>query len=137
MAIQSLDTAFKGKLARCGDSAYFVLEGKAGASTATTVVAAPFAGKLTSVLFCNGETVMSGSHKYVVTVLNAANSDAAMISSYDAGTAAVAAYGTGTPTLSATAANLVVDRGDSIEIVMTVTGTVTGANVLLYFEATE
>jgi hypothetical protein len=137
MAIIALDTTFKSQMNRAGASAYFVLEGKAVAATATTVVAAPFNGKLTSVLFCNGETVMSGSHKYVVTVLNAANSDAAMISSYDAGTAAVGAYATGTPTLSATAANLVVSRGDSIEVVMTVTGTVTGGNVLLYFEGTE
>lgn len=137
MAVNSLDTTFKSAMNRGASSSYFVLEGKALASTATTKCAAPYKGKLVAAYFCNGETVMSGSNKYVVTVVNAANSDAAMISSYDAGTAALAAYAKGSPTLSTTAANLLVTRGDIVEIVMTVTGTVTDANVLLYFEATD
>lgn len=120
---------------RFGDSAYFVLEGKAGATTATTAVAAPYDGRLTAALFCNGATVGSASNNYIATVLNASESDRALITAFDSGTNTVAAYGTADLTLSSTAADLEVTRGDIIEIVLTVEGTVTGANVLLYFEA--
>ena len=145
MAIQSLDTTFKSVTDRLGPGAYYVIRAKAEAATDITYSAVPFKGKLVRALFCNGATAMAAANNYRVGIVNASNSDAVMAASTadganDFGGTSysgdyTAAYGTEAITLSSTAASLAVDEGDTIEITMTVEGTVTDANVLLYFEA--
>lgn len=145
MAIQELDTTFKSVTDRMGPGAYYVVRAKAGASTDITYAAVPYKGKLVRALFCNGATAMSASHNYRVGIANASDSDAVMAASTvnganDFGGTAYtddfpAAYSTTEVTLTSTSADLAVDEGDTIEVTMTVEGTVTDANVLLYFEA--
>jgi len=134
MAIPDLDTTFKSQSSRFGDTAYQVVVAPFEAATDVFYTSVPFAGTLVRVLFCNGATASDGSNYYDVTVVNASNSDAAMISAYSSTTNDVAAYGTEEATLSTTAANLAVDAGDCVEVTATVTGTVTDARVILYFE---
>lgn len=142
MTIQSLDTAFKSGGSRMQDGAYYVKEISTLAATQKSYIAAPFRGKLVRAAFCNGETTMSGSNNYAIGMVNASDSDTALITATtvnDLGSATytgafLAAYGNVDLLLSTTAANLTFEEGDILELTNTVEGTVVSSNILLYFE---
>lgn len=142
MTIQALDTTFKSGDARMQDGAYYVKEISTLAATQKSYIAMPFLGKLVRAVFCNGETTMSGSNNYAIGLVNASDSDAALITATtinDLGSATytgafTAAYGNVDLLLSTTAANLTFAEGDILELTNTVEGTVISSNILLYFE---
>lgn len=145
MAIQSLDTTVKTVTNRLGPGAYEFPVANVAAATATVYIPAPVKGVLARAVFSNGSTVMSAANNYTIGVTNAGNSNAVMIDSATNGANDLggtmytgnflAAQGKKDMTLSTTAANLAVNEGDMIVVVLTVEGTVTYGALTLQFEA--
>lgn len=106
----------------------------ANTSTDTKYFMAPSAGNLKAV-YVIGTVTSDATKTYTITVKNLSNSDAAMIGTtlYDADPV-LTADTVASATLSTTAANLAVDRGDLIEVTHT-GGTGSGAvGLQLVFE---
>ena len=105
-----------------------------GTGSATFNVAAPCGGRLVRVEV-QSQTTTDASNGIQLAITNESNSAAAMCSvDYD-DDPALTTNVVGTPALSTTAANLLVDQGDNIEIAYTETGTIAGGAVALYFAA--
>lgn len=137
MAIQDINTTVPDVNNRGGGvAAYFEdnVSFESNTSEDTKYIAAPCDGKLVQATV-QGTVTSDATATYTVTVTNKSNSDAAMLGTtvYD-DDPVLTAFTAANPTLSTTEADLVVEKGDMIEVSMT-GGTGSGeVAVLLTFE---
>jgi hypothetical protein len=130
---QTKNTAFAEEANRGRDTAYESATVQLGAASGTFNVAAPFAGKV-SRIEVQTQTTTDGSNKIALAITNESNSAAAIASETFDDDPVLTTNVVGVLTLSTTAANLLIDQGDNIEVAYTETGTIAGGMVTIYFE---
>ncbi len=130
---QTKNTAFAPDTNRGMDTALESASVQLGAGSGLFHVAAPFGGRVVRVEV-QTQTTTDGSNGIELAIANESNSAAAIASvDYD-DDPVLTTNVVGVLTLSTTAANLLVDQGDNIEVTYTETGTIAGGMCTIYFE---
>lgn len=128
----SVDTSFNGIDSQMGN--LIAVQQQFQAADEVYSIMAPCGGKLVHAEV-QSQTTTDGSNKVGLSLSNESNSAAAMFATTLFDDDPVLTSNTAADiTLSTTAANLLVDQGDNLELTYDVTGTIAGGAVILYFE---
>ena len=126
-------TTFAPDSNRGRDVSYHIGKADLGAASGVFTVPAPCAGKIVRIEVVSG-TVTDGTDKITLAITNESNSSAAIASAAFDDDPVLAVNTATALTLSTTAANLLVDQGDNIEVAYTEAGTIVSAGVTIWFE---
>lgn len=134
MAIQDISTTFAGgedKFNNCE-----VVQVDIGAASGVFNVIAPVKGRLAGA-FVQSQTTTDGTNKITLALANESNAAAAMIPSALYDDDPVITTNVATQLTLGTAAAVLVDLNDNLELTYTEAGTIAGGAVILYFQAAQ